>query len=71
MLLKPFRSDLCSATERTIVGTPRPTSLARLWGDGGRRGEARDFLAPAYAQFREGFATPDLKEAEALLNDLR
>jgi predicted ATPase len=45
-------------------------SLARLWRDQGRRAEARDLIAPVYGWFTEGFATPDLKEAKALLDDL-
>ena len=46
------------------------TSLARLWGEQGRRGEARDLLAPLYGWFTEGFDTQDLKEAKALLDEL-
>jgi len=45
-------------------------SLARLWRDQGRRAAARDLLAPVYGWFTEGFATPDLKEAKALLDEL-
>ena len=45
-------------------------SLARLRRDQGRRGEARDLLAPVYSWFTEGFDTPDLKEAKALLDEL-
>ena len=45
-------------------------SLARLRRDQGRLGEARDFLAPVYGWFTEGFATPDLKEAKTLLDEL-
>jgi predicted ATPase len=45
-------------------------SLARLWRDQGRRGEARDLLAPVYGWFTEGFDTLDLKEAKALLEEL-
>ena len=45
-------------------------SLAPLWGDQGRRVEARDLLAPVYGWFIEGFDTPDLKEAKALLDEL-
>jgi predicted ATPase len=45
------------------------TSLARLWRDHGRRQDARDLLAPIYGWFNEGFDTPDLKEAKALLNE--
>jgi predicted ATPase len=46
------------------------TSLARLWRDRGRRGEASDLLAPVYAWFTEGFDTADLKDAKALLEEL-
>jgi predicted ATPase len=46
------------------------TSLARLRRDQGRRAEARDLLAPVYGWFTEGFDTPDLKEAKALLDEL-
>ena len=45
-------------------------SLARLRRDQGRRAEARDVLAPVYGWFTEGFETPDLKEAKALLDEL-
>jgi predicted ATPase len=45
-------------------------SLARLCRDHGRHAEARDLLAPVYASFTEGFDTPDLKEAKALLDHL-
>jgi class 3 adenylate cyclase/predicted ATPase len=47
------------------------TSLARLWRDQGKREEAQALLAPIYGWFTEGFETPDLKEAKALLEDLR
>ena len=46
------------------------TSLARLWGEQGRRVQARDLLAPVYGWFTEGFDTADLKEAKALLDEL-
>jgi predicted ATPase len=46
------------------------TSLARLWRDQGKRTEARDLLAPIYGWFTEGFDTPILKEAKALLEEL-
>jgi predicted ATPase len=46
------------------------TSLARLWRDQGRRAEAHDLLAPVYGWFTEGFDTPDLKDAKALLDAL-
>jgi predicted ATPase/class 3 adenylate cyclase len=46
------------------------TSLARLWRDQDRRVEARDLLAPIYNWFTEGFDAPDLKDANALLDEL-
>jgi tetratricopeptide (TPR) repeat protein len=46
------------------------TSLARLWGEQGRRAEARDLLAPVYGWFTEGFNTADLKGAKTLLDEL-
>jgi predicted ATPase/class 3 adenylate cyclase len=46
------------------------TSLARLWAEDSRRAEARELLAPVYGWFMEGFDTPDLREAKALLDVL-
>jgi predicted ATPase len=46
------------------------TSLARLWRDQGRRGEAHDLLARVYGWFTEGFDTADLRDAKALLAEL-
>jgi predicted ATPase len=46
------------------------TSLARLWRDQGKRAEARDLLAPIYGWFTEGFDTPVLQDAKALLDQL-
>jgi predicted ATPase len=46
------------------------TSLARLWGEQGRRAQASDLLAPVYSWFTEGFGTADLQEAKALLDNL-
>jgi predicted ATPase len=46
------------------------TSLARLWQQQGKRQEAHDLLAPVYGWFTEGFATADLQEAKALLDEL-
>ena len=36
----------------------------------GERQQAADLLAPVYCGFTEGFATADLKEAKALLDQL-
>ena len=46
------------------------TSLARLWRKQGRHNAACDLLAPIYGWFTEGFDTPDLKDAKALLHEL-
>jgi predicted ATPase len=43
------------------------TSLSRLWRDQGRTQEAHRLLAPIYDRFTEGFATADLRAAEALI----
>ena len=45
-------------------------SLSRLWQAQGKRREAHDLLAPIYAWFTEGFDTPDLQAAQALLTAL-
>jgi tetratricopeptide (TPR) repeat protein len=45
-------------------------SLARLLAAQGRCNEARTMLAEIYSWFTEGFYTPDLKDAQALLEAL-
>jgi class 3 adenylate cyclase/predicted ATPase len=45
-------------------------SLAGFWRDQGKRAEGRDLLAPVYGWFTEGFDTPDLVGAKALLDEL-
>jgi DNA-binding SARP family transcriptional activator/predicted ATPase len=45
-------------------------SLGRLWQAQGKRKEARQTLAKIYDWFTEGFDTIDLKEAQALLDEL-
>jgi predicted ATPase len=46
------------------------TSLARLWQQQGKKAEARQLLCEIYHWFTEGFDTPDLQEAKALLEEL-
>jgi predicted ATPase len=46
------------------------TSLARLRRDQGKRAEARDLLEPIYGWFTEGFDTPVLQDAKALVDQL-
>jgi predicted ATPase len=47
------------------------TSLARLWQQQGKRSAAGLLLTEIYGWFTEGFETPDLQDARALLDDLR
>jgi len=45
-------------------------SLARLWERQGKSAQARRMLVEIYGQFTEGFDTPDLRNAKALLDEL-
>ena len=45
-------------------------SLARLWREQGKFSRARELLSPKFCLFTEGFDTPDLKDAKALLDEL-
>ncbi len=47
------------------------TSLARLWQSQGKAKDARALLAPVYDWFTEGLDTADLKDAKALLEELK
>jgi predicted ATPase len=44
--------------------------LAQLWHARGQTAAARALLAPVYGRFTEGFATPELQAARALLDRL-
>jgi predicted ATPase len=74
----PEASEACFVHSRKIAQRQNArslelrasTSLARLWRDQGKRTEASDLLAPVYGWFTEGFDTPDLKEAKALLEQV-
>ena len=46
------------------------TSLARLWQQQGKKTKAHRMLAEIHNWFTEGFDTKDLKEAEALIEEL-
>jgi len=46
-------------------------SLGRLWQAQGKREAARQLLQETYHWFTEGFETPDLQEAQALLAALQ
>ena len=53
------------------MATRAATSLAHLWQGQGKAREAHDLLAPVYGWFTEGFDTADLKDAKALLEELK
>jgi predicted ATPase len=55
---RPYRCAACRAAP------PRRCTLAVA------RGEARNLLAPVYGWFTEGFHTPLLQSAKALLEEL-
>jgi predicted ATPase len=69
---KLFRKALSIAREQEakLWELRAAASLARLWRDQGRPAKAHDLLAPVYGWFTEGFDTPDLKDAKALLDEL-
>jgi class 3 adenylate cyclase/predicted ATPase len=82
LLLRQGNTDAAEELYRTALGIAQEQgaklwelraamSLAGLRRDQGRRAEARDLLAPVYSWFTEGFDTPDLKDAKALLEELR
>jgi predicted ATPase len=63
-------AKIARAQEAKLWELRAVVSLARLWRDQGRYTDARDLLAPVYRWFTEGFDTPDLKDAKALLDEL-
>jgi predicted ATPase len=61
---------IAQAQQAKLLELRAVRDLARLWGEQGRRTEARDLVTPVYSWFAEGFDTADLKEAKALLDQL-
>ena len=53
-----------------VLGAARSDEHGAALADQGKRGEARDLLAPVYGRFIGGFDTLDLKEAKALFDEL-
>jgi len=62
--------DISREQEAKLWELRAAVSFAQLRRGQGRGGEARNLLAPIYGWFTEGFDTPDLKEAAALLAEL-
>ena len=62
--------DIARRQEAKSLELRAAMSLSRLWQRQGKRTEAYQLLAPIYGWFTEGFDTPDLQEAKALLETL-
>ena len=62
--------EMAHAQQARLWELRTSVSLARLWQKQGKYKEAHDLLEPVYNWFTEGFDTKDLKEAQALLEEL-
>ena len=62
--------DIARGQDARTLELRAATSRAQLWGERGETTAARDLLRPVYDWFIEGFNTPDLKDAKALLDEL-
>jgi class 3 adenylate cyclase/predicted ATPase len=70
---KLYRKALTIAQEQEarLWEVRAAASLARLLRERGKRAAGYNLLATVYGWFTEGFDTPDLREAKALLDELR
>ncbi len=62
--------DIASRQQAKSSELRAATSLSRLLQRQGKRDDAQRMLAEIYGWFTEGFDTPDLREAKALLGEL-
>ncbi len=62
--------DIAREGDARLLELRAATTLSRLYERQDRRDEARTVLTTAHAKITEGFATADVKEAEALLERL-
>ena len=62
--------DVAHSQQAKTLELRAALSLSRLWQRQGKGDEARQLLTPLYGWFTEGFDTPDLREATALLDGL-
>jgi predicted ATPase len=62
--------EVAQARELCLFELRATTSLARWSQSQGRAAQARQRLESLYTRFTEGFETPDLQEAKALLAEL-
>jgi hypothetical protein len=61
--------DVARSQQAKALELRAAMSLSRLWQRQGKWDAARSLLAPIYGWFTEGFDTPDLQEAKALLTE--
>jgi class 3 adenylate cyclase/DNA-binding winged helix-turn-helix (wHTH) protein/tetratricopeptide (TPR) repeat protein len=62
--------DIARAQQAKMFELRAAMSLSRLWQRQGQGAAARELLAQTYNWFTEGFGSPDLQEAQALLAEL-
>jgi predicted ATPase len=62
--------DVARSQQAKALELRAALSLSRLWQHRGKRAQARHLLEGVYAWFTEGFDTPDLQAAQALLEAL-
>ena len=63
--------DISRKQEAKSLELRAAMSLARSWQRQGKQKDARQLLSDCHAWFTEGFDTQDLKDAKALLDELR
>ena len=66
----PLPKEQAEQANTTSLELRAAMSLARLWQKQGKQTEAQELLAGIYGWFTEGFDTPDLIDAKALLEEL-
>ncbi|MFN8473282.1 MAG: AAA family ATPase [Anaerolineae bacterium] len=62
--------EIARSQEAKSIELRAATSLAQSWLAQGRAAEARQVLVPVYEWFTEGFDTPDLRAAQAVIAQL-
>jgi predicted ATPase len=62
--------DLARSQHSKSIELRVAMSLSRLWHHQGKKEEANHLLKEIYGWFTEGFDTPDLQQAKALLEEL-
>ena len=70
--VKAFKDalDVAKRQKAALFELRAARDLARHWAEQGRDEQADGLLRPAYDKIKEGFDTPDLVEAKALLDEV-